>query len=101
MTALSWLYRPSAGFVLAADGKAESVPDTAEEAARMPAPLLKQQKIFAAEYKGRPIAYGITGQVFNEARTLNIVDDCSEWLRHYAAPIARTSTSTSKDFLYI
>jgi hypothetical protein len=75
MTAISWTYRPQFGFVLAADGRAEWVAETPDEQVPERIANDRQQKIFAAQFRGRDIAIGFTGFVFNHNKTFDLIAD--------------------------
>lgn len=72
MTAFSWLYRPSSGLILAADGKAEWVAETPEEEKSLPEAKTNLQKIFLGSFKNRDFAYGFMGLTSNKDRTFDV-----------------------------
>jgi len=73
MTAISWLYRRNCGFVLAADGKAYARAETPDEHIQEFPDTNDNRKIFKAKFKGRDVAYALTGTVFNADRTFDLL----------------------------
>jgi hypothetical protein len=73
MTAISWLYRRHLGFALAADGRSGYIAETLEEEKHLSPPHTKQRKIFVTRFKGRDIAYALSGMVLNTEGTLDLI----------------------------
>ena len=69
MTAIAWIYAPS-GFALATDGRSRAIGNAPEELKNRPED--NAQKIFNAKFKGRDIAYAVTGATANNTGTFNI-----------------------------
>jgi hypothetical protein len=84
MTAISWMYIQS-GFAFAADGRSRWDDEaTVTEAIRQQESDF-EQKIFTAEYQGQGIVYAITGAVYSEDKTFNLITESDKAAKAVAA----------------
>ena len=84
MTAISWMFIQS-GFAFAADGRSRWDDEaTATEAIRQQESDF-EQKIFTAEYQDQSIVYAITGAVYNENKTFNLITEADKAAKSVAA----------------
>jgi hypothetical protein len=74
MTAIAMVYVVP-GFVIAADGRRRWADQRSVNESMRLQETENQQKIFKAQFKGRDIAYALTGLAFNDDRTFDLFEE--------------------------
>ena len=74
MTAIAMVYVVP-GFVIAADGRRRWADRRSIDKSMKSQEVDNQQKIFRARFKGRNIAYALTGLAFNHDRTFDLFEE--------------------------
>ena len=74
MTAIAMVY-VGPGFVVAADGRRRWADQRSVDESMKLQETENQQKIFEAQFKGRDIAYALTGLAFNQDKTFDLFEE--------------------------
>jgi len=111
MTAIAMVYVVP-GFVVAADGRRRWADQGSVDESMRLQESENQQKIFKAQFKGRDIAYALTGLVFNDDQTFDLIEESQktaillgsakisnlyDYVAAFAASIARACTAARQD----